>query len=86
MDSGQLLRGDAPFVADTSAWWRAALLPSELGALVEQALLDDRFWITPIVRMEILYSARTSSSSPRWSASSTPCASCATIAPSPTQR
>jgi predicted nucleic acid-binding protein len=24
-------------------------------------VLDDRFWITPVVRMEILYSARTSS-------------------------
>ena len=61
MDAGDLLRGDAPFVADTSAWWRTASLPNELGTLVEQALLDDRFWITPIVRMEILYSARTSS-------------------------
>jgi hypothetical protein len=26
-----------------------------------QAVLEERFWITPIVRMEILYSARTSS-------------------------
>jgi len=61
VDAGELLRGDAPFVADTSAWWRAASLPSELGGLVERALLDDRLWLTPIVRMEILYSARTSS-------------------------
>lgn len=61
MDAGELLRGDAAFIADTSAWWRAASLPSELRALVERALLDDRFWITPIVRMEILYSARSSS-------------------------
>ena len=61
MDAGELLRGDVPFVADTSAWWRAASLPSELGALLERSLLDDRFWITPIVRMEILYSARTAS-------------------------
>lgn len=30
-------------------------LPSEL---VEEAIVDDRLWITPIVRMEILYSAR----------------------------
>ncbi len=60
MDAGELLRGDAPFVADTSAWWRAASLPSDLGARLERAILDDRFWITPIVRMEILYSARTS--------------------------
>ena len=61
MDAVELLRGDAAFVADTSAWWRVASLHSELGALVERALLDDRLWITPIVRMEILYSARTSS-------------------------
>lgn len=61
MDADELLRSDAPFVADTSAWWRIASLPSELGALLEQALLDDRFWVTPIVRMEVLYSARTAS-------------------------
>ena len=61
MDAEELLRSDEPFVADTSAWWRAATLPDELGSLVEQAVLEDRFWITPIVRMEILYSARTSS-------------------------
>ena len=61
MDARELLSGDAPFVADTSAWSRAASLPSELGGLVERALLEDRLWITPIVRMEILYSARTSS-------------------------
>lgn len=61
MDAAELLRTDVPFVADTSAWWRAASLSSELGKLLEQALLDDRFWITPVVRMEILYSARTSS-------------------------
>lgn len=60
MDAGEL-RGDEPFVADTSAWWRAATLPDDLGSLLGQAVLDDRFWITPIVRMEILYSARTSS-------------------------
>lgn len=35
-------------------------LPNELGSLLQRAVLDDRFWITPIVRMEILYSARTS--------------------------
>jgi predicted nucleic acid-binding protein len=27
---------------------------------VREAVRDDRLWITPIVRMEILYSARTS--------------------------
>lgn len=28
--------------------------------LLQSAVRDDRFWITPIVRMEILYSARSS--------------------------
>lgn len=60
MDADELLRSDLPFVADTSAWWRAASLPDELGALLAQAIVDDRLWITPVVRMEILYSARTS--------------------------
>ena len=60
MDERELLRGDAPFVADTSAWWRVASLPGDLGALVQEAVLADRLWITPIVRMEILYSARSS--------------------------
>lgn len=61
MDAEELLRGEQPCVADTSAWWRAAAVPEELGSLIQQAVLDDRLWITPIVRMEILYSARTSS-------------------------
>lgn len=61
MDAGELLRGEQPFVADTSAWWRAAALADDLGSLIQQAVLDDRLWITPIVRMEIPYSARTSS-------------------------
>jgi predicted nucleic acid-binding protein len=60
VNADELLRGDAPFVADTSAWWRAARLPGSLGSLLQDAVRDDRFWITPIVRMEILYSARTS--------------------------
>lgn len=55
MDAAELLRGDAPFIVDTSAWWRLSSLPSEL---VDQPIVDDRLWITPIVRMEILYSAR----------------------------
>ncbi len=57
MDAAELLRGDVPFVVDTSAWWRFSSLPSEL---VDKAIVDDRLWITPIVRMEILYSARNS--------------------------
>lgn len=55
MDAAELLRGDAPFIVDTSAWWRLSSLPS---ALIDKAIVDDRLWITPIVRMEILYSAR----------------------------
>jgi predicted nucleic acid-binding protein len=55
----ELLRADAPFVADTSAWWRASALPDDLGALLQSAVREDRLLITPIVRMEILYSTRT---------------------------
>lgn len=61
MDARELLRGDASFVADTSTWSRAIRLAGDLGSLLQAAVRDDRFWITPIVRMEILYSARTSS-------------------------
>lgn len=61
MEAYELLRGGAPFVADTSAWWRAISLPGDLGSLLQDAVRDDRLWITPIVRMEILYSARSSS-------------------------
>ena len=61
MDVAELLRSDAPFIADTSAWWRVASLPSELGTLLQAAVVNDRLWITPIVRMEILYSARSTS-------------------------
>jgi hypothetical protein len=60
VDAFELLRGDAPFVADTSAWWRALTLPQALGDLLQEAIREDRMLITPIVRMEILYSARTS--------------------------
>ena len=61
MPAHDLLRSGAPFIADTSAWWRVIALPDDLGALVQDAVREDRLWITPIVRMEILYSARTSS-------------------------
>ena len=60
MQAQDLLRSDASFIADTSAWWRVLSLPDELAGLVHAAVLADRLWITPIVRMEILYSARTS--------------------------
>jgi predicted nucleic acid-binding protein len=56
VDAVELLEGDAPFIADTSAWWRFSPLPAVLAGLVKQAMGDDRLWITPIVRMEILYS------------------------------
>jgi hypothetical protein len=29
MDAAELLRGDVPFIVDTSAWWRFSSLPSE---------------------------------------------------------
>ena len=61
MQAHDLLRSGAPFIADTSAWWRVISLPEDLAALVQGAVRDDRQWITPIVRMEILYSARASS-------------------------
>jgi predicted nucleic acid-binding protein len=60
VDALELLRGDATFVADTSAWWRALALPEDLSELLQEAIREDRMLITPIVRMEILYSARTS--------------------------
>lgn len=60
MNAHDLLRSDAPFIADTSAWWRVISLSDELAALVQDAVRDDRLWITPMVRMEVLYSARTS--------------------------
>jgi predicted nucleic acid-binding protein len=61
VDALELLHSDEPFIADTSAWWRAASLPGEVGVLLQAAVLDDRLWITPIVRMEILCSARSAS-------------------------
>jgi predicted nucleic acid-binding protein len=61
VDAVELLGGDAPFIADTSAWWRFSSLPAELAGLLKTAMDDDRLWITPIVRMEILYSARSTS-------------------------
>ncbi|MGA9874385.1 MAG: PIN domain-containing protein [Solirubrobacteraceae bacterium] len=60
MDVLELLSGEVPFVADTSAWWRFSSLPDELAGLIQAAVAAERMWITPIVRMEILYSARSS--------------------------
>jgi predicted nucleic acid-binding protein len=61
VDAVELLQSDAPFIADTSAWWRFSSLPAELAALVKSAMSNDRLWTTPIMRMEILYSARSTS-------------------------
>lgn len=61
MDAVGLLQGDLPFVVDTSAWSRFSSLPAALAELVKQATDEDRLWITPIVRMEILFSTRSSS-------------------------
>jgi predicted nucleic acid-binding protein len=61
VEAVELLRGDAPFVADTSAWWRFSSLPDEFVGLIKTAVADQRLWATPIVRMEILYSARSTS-------------------------
>jgi predicted nucleic acid-binding protein len=61
VEAVELLEGDEPFIADTSAWWRFSSLPAEVAGLVKQAIGDDRLWITPIVRMEILYSTRSTS-------------------------
>ncbi|MBA3807278.1 MAG: PIN domain-containing protein [Solirubrobacterales bacterium] len=61
MDAVELLQGEEPFVADTSAWWRFLSLSGELAGLIKTAVDDGRMWITPIVRMEVLYSARSTS-------------------------
>jgi hypothetical protein len=42
VDAHQLLRSDAPFVADTSAWWRASMLPGKLRELLKNSVRDDR--------------------------------------------
>ena len=60
MDLAELLDGDDPFVIDTSAWWRLAALPKDLRDGLRLAAVSDRMLLTPVVRMEILYSARTS--------------------------
>jgi predicted nucleic acid-binding protein len=60
VDAVELLGGEAPFIADTSAWWRLSSLPDELTGLIKAAVADERLWTTPIVRMEI-HSARSTS-------------------------
>ncbi|MGA9285805.1 MAG: hypothetical protein WBV85_10225 [Solirubrobacteraceae bacterium] len=77
------LRGDEPIVVDTSAWWRLASLPSKL---VDAAVLDDRLWITPVVRMEILFSARSGTQYITVETELDGFRSCATIMPSPMPR
>ena len=58
MDAAELLGGPAPFVIDTSAWARLPKAPADLLQKVQRAVIDDRVWITPICRMEILFTAR----------------------------
>jgi predicted nucleic acid-binding protein len=60
MDAAELLNGGGSFVIDTSAWWRLSVLSEELLRPLRDATLDDRMLITPVVRMQILYSARSS--------------------------
>jgi predicted nucleic acid-binding protein len=57
----ELLQSDVPFVADTSAWWRFSSLPNDLARLIKTAVIEGRLWTTPIIRMEVLYSARSTS-------------------------
>jgi predicted nucleic acid-binding protein len=59
MDTAELLGGEEPFVLDTSAWSRIRKLPAELAQPPRAAMIAGRAFITPIVRIEILYSART---------------------------
>ena len=59
MDAAELLVGDDVFVIDASAWWRLLSLPDDLGHLMREAVRADRMAITPVVRLEVLYSART---------------------------
>jgi hypothetical protein len=61
------------------------LAPERAGVLVSNAILAGRFYVTPMVRMAILYSARRGSEyvALRWR--STRCAYSATIEPSPTR-
>lgn len=59
MDAAELLSGDQPFVLDTSTWWRIRRLPAEVARPLRAAMDARRALITPIVRIEILYSART---------------------------
>ncbi|HEY7932724.1 MAG TPA: PIN domain-containing protein [Solirubrobacteraceae bacterium] len=61
MNAVELLGGEAPFIADTSAWWQFSSLPDDLTRLIKTAVADERLWTSPIVRMEILYSARSTS-------------------------
>lgn len=48
--------GKLPLLADTSAWARAEHSPTRDGWLA--ALLGDRLRLSPLVRVEILWSAR----------------------------
>lgn len=56
MDAAELLSGDQPFVLDTSTWWRIRRLPTGVSRPLRAAIGARRALITPIVRIEILYS------------------------------
>jgi predicted nucleic acid-binding protein len=60
MNATELLSGEEPFVLDTSTWSRMRRLPAEVSRPLGAAIVARRALITPIVRIEILYSARTS--------------------------
>lgn len=42
MDLRELLSGRAPFVIDTSAWWRLEHLGAELAQALQEAIFEDR--------------------------------------------
>lgn len=65
MDAAELVNGAASFVIDTSAWWRIEVLPTKFLRPLRRATMEDRMLITPVVRMQILYSARSSASTSR---------------------
>jgi hypothetical protein len=58
MDAAELFNGGGSFVIDTPAWWRIEVLPVELLRPLRRATMEDRMLITLVVRMQILYSAR----------------------------
>ena len=82
MNAAELLSGDQPVVLDTSTWWRARRLPADVLRPLQAAMVGRRALITPIVPIEILYSARTAADYAQGPTPGCPrCGCCATIAP-----